>query len=106
MNDILIYSLKSALVLTMLYVPYMLMLRKESFFRMNRMMLLSILFFSLVLPACNFSALAIGSEPVAEATRQIYVQFDEGQVVSNSSTPMAAQSPLQFLDWSCCCMVS
>ncbi|MBP7359208.1 MAG: M56 family metallopeptidase [Prevotella sp.] len=100
MNDILIYSLKSALVLAMLYVPYMLMLRKESFFRMNRMMLLSILFFSLVLPACNFSALAIGSEPVAEATRQIYVQFDEGQVVSNSSTPMAAQSPLQFLDWS------
>ena len=44
MNDILIYSLKSALVLVMLYVPYILMLRKERFFRTNRIMLLSILF--------------------------------------------------------------
>lgn len=44
MNDILIYSLKSALVLVMLYMPYILMLRKERFFRTNRIMLLSILF--------------------------------------------------------------
>ena len=100
MNDILIYSLKSALVLVMLYMPYILMLRKERFFRMNRIILLSILFFSLVLPACNFSALAIGSEPVAEATMPIHVQFNEGQVVSNSSTPIVAQSQLGFFDWS------
>lgn len=100
MNDIFIYSVKSSLVLTMLYLPYMLMLRKESFFRMNRIILLSILFFSLVLLACNFSALAIVNEPVAEATRLVYVQFDTVKVVSNSSTSMAPQSQLESFDWS------
>lgn len=69
MNDILIYSLKSALVLAMLYIPYMLMLRKESFFRMNRIILLGILFLSLVLPVCNFSILAINSEPMAVSSQ-------------------------------------
>ena len=61
MNDIFIYSLKSSLVLTMLYLPYMLMLRKESFFRMNRIILLSILFFSLILPVRPASNAAQGS---------------------------------------------
>jgi len=100
MNDIFIYSVKSSLVLTMLYLPYMLMLRKESFFRMNRIILLSILFFSLILPVCNFSALAIVNEPVAEATKQVYVQFDTVKVVSNSSAQTASQSQLEFFDWS------
>ena len=100
MNDIFIYSVKSSLVLTMLYLPYILMLRKESFFHMNRIILLSILFFSLVLPACNFSALAIVNEPVAEATRLVYVQFDTVKVVSHSFAPRTPQSQLESFDWS------
>ena len=100
MNDIFIYSVKSSLVLTMLYLPYMLIFRKESFFRMNRIILLSILFFSLVLPACNFSALAIVNEPVAEATKQVYIQFDTVKVVSNSSAQTTSQSQLESFDWS------
>ncbi|WP_434501624.1 M56 family metallopeptidase [Prevotella sp.] len=100
MNDIFIYSVKSSLVLTMLYLPYMLILRKESFFRMNRIILLSILFFSLVLPACNFSALAIVNEHVAEATKQVYVRFDTVKVVSNSSALTTSQSQLESFNWS------
>ena len=43
MMALLVYSIKSALVLTLLYLPYTLMLRQESFFRMNRITLLTIL---------------------------------------------------------------
>lgn len=98
MNDILIYSLKSALVLVMLYMPYILMLRKERFFRTNRIMLLSILFFSLILPACNLSKLAISSESVVQVTRPIYVQMHEEQAMSNSSTPIVVQTQSEFFN--------
>ena len=98
MNDILLYSLKSALVLVMLYVPYILMLRKERFFRTNRIILLSILFFSLVLPVCNFSKMAISSESVVQVARPIYVQMHEEQAISNSSTPIVVQTQSEFFN--------
>lgn len=50
METLFVYALKSALCLSMLYVPYQLVLRRESFFRLNRWVLLSILAASLVLP--------------------------------------------------------
>ena len=50
MITILVYSLKSALVLALLYLPYTLMLRQESFFKMNRATLLAILVLALALP--------------------------------------------------------
>ena len=69
MSSLLLYSIKSALVLTVLYLPYMLMLRRESFFRFNRMMLLGILLLSLVLPLCNISALSLDRQPVVQAAQ-------------------------------------
>ncbi len=57
-ESILAYSLRSALALSMLYIPYMLMLRKESFFRLNRIVLLSILLLSLALPLLDVHSLA------------------------------------------------
>ncbi len=51
----------------MLYVPYVLMLRHENFFRFNRLVLLSILLLSLVLPLCNISALSLDHQPVVQA---------------------------------------
>ena len=53
MISLLVYTLKSAFVLTLLYLPYTLMLRKESFFRMNRVTLLTILMLALVLPCAT-----------------------------------------------------
>jgi TonB-dependent SusC/RagA subfamily outer membrane receptor len=53
----------------MLYLPYMLMLRRESFFRFNRMMLLGILFLSLVLPLCNISGMSLDRQPVVQAAQ-------------------------------------
>ena len=98
MNDILLYSLKSALVLVMLYVPYILMLRKERFFRTNRIILLSILFFSLVLPVCNFSKMAISSESVVQVARPIYVQMQEEQAISNRSSLIVVQTQSEFFN--------
>jgi TonB-dependent SusC/RagA subfamily outer membrane receptor len=69
MSSILLYSIKSAIVLSMLYLPYMLMLRRESFFRFNRMMLLGILLLSLVLPLCNISAMSLDHQPVVQAAQ-------------------------------------
>lgn len=57
MNDLMIYVLKSVFVLLLLYVPYTLLLRKEKFFRMNRITLIAILVLSLVVPFCNFPSL-------------------------------------------------
>ena len=62
------YILKSVIVLSLLFVPYALMLRKDSFFRFNRMMLLLIMVLSLCLPLMNlpifdFGFLAFDSKP-------------------------------------------
>ena len=65
----LIYSIKSAIVLTMLYLPYMLMLRRESFFRFNRLMLLGILLLSLVLPLCNIPGMSLDHQPVVQVAQ-------------------------------------
>ena len=69
MSAVLLYSIKSALVLTMLYVPYVLMLRRESFFRFNRMMLLGILLLSLALPLCNVPWMSLDHQPVVQAAQ-------------------------------------
>jgi TonB-dependent SusC/RagA subfamily outer membrane receptor len=68
-SALLLYSIKSAIVLTMLYLPYMLMLRRESFFRFNRMVLLSILLLSLVLPFCNIPWMSLDHQPVVQAAQ-------------------------------------
>ncbi|MCM1516566.1 MAG: M56 family metallopeptidase [Paraprevotella sp.] len=69
-ESIFTYSLRSSLVLAMLYVPYMLMLRQESFFRLNRMMLLLILLLSLTLPMLDVHSLAWeGFAPVQTVLR-------------------------------------
>ena len=69
MSVVFLYSIKSAIVLTMLYLPYMLMLRRESFFRFNRMVLLSILLLSLVLPLCNIPWMSLDHQPVVQAAQ-------------------------------------
>ena len=68
-SSLLLYSIKSAIVLSLLYLPYMLMLRRESFFRFNRMMLLGILFLSLLLPLCNIPWMSLDHQPVVQAAQ-------------------------------------
>ena len=59
-DDMISFLLSTTLVLTTLYVPYTLLLRRERFFRQNRFTLLAILILSLVLPFCDIHALYPG----------------------------------------------
>lgn len=58
------------MILALCYVPYMLILRRESFFRLNRTVLLAIMVLSLILPAFNISWMSLDNVPVMHATYQ------------------------------------
>ena len=95
-----LYSIKSAMVLTMLYLPYMLLLRRESFFRFNRIVLLGILLLSLVLPLCNIPWMSLDHKPVVQAAQLQMLELGipvhvlpEVQVVANN---MAVNENLRF----------
>ena len=51
--ELTIYAIKSSIALALLYLPYTLLLRKETFFRLNRFMLLAIVAVSLAVPCIN-----------------------------------------------------
>lgn len=53
MNEILIYLLKSSIVLSILHLFFVLFLQKETFHSFNRWILLGIILLSLFLPACT-----------------------------------------------------
>ena len=77
MNILLVYTLKSALVLTLLYLPYTLMLRRERFFRLNRLTLLTILLLALVQPLCKVaSPESLTQMPVVADTQQLVYQME------------------------------
>lgn len=85
MITLLIYSIKSALVLTLFYLPYTLMLRQESFFRMNRITLLTILMLALVLPIVDIPSLATPEQPVVyEMQHRIMLMTQEAEMTTKS----------------------
>ena len=75
MTDVLMYALKSAFVLCLLYVPYTLLLHRDSFFRLNRFVLLGVLLLSLVLPLCNVPWLSMDRQPVVHAAQMQMVEI-------------------------------
>ena len=111
MGDVATFLLSTTLVLTLLYVPYTLLLRKEHFFRQNRFTLLAILALSLVLPFCDVHALYPGelltglfSKPAPEAI----VEFSSTEQIASTTTPLeqiefteAHIGPLGLLPWLC-----
>ena len=85
MITLFIYSIKSALVLALLYLPYTLMLRQESFFRMNRITLLTILMLALVLPMVDIPSLATPEQPVVyEIQHRIMLMTQEAEMTTKS----------------------
>ena len=59
MSQLLIYAIKSAILLTLLFEPGIFLIFREKMFRFNRFTLLAILLLSLVLPLCNFSYISM-----------------------------------------------
>ena len=97
MISLLVYTLKSALVLTLLYLPYTLMLRKESFFRMNRITLLTILMLALVLPLCDFPSLAIAEQSAVYDVHHRFLQIVQNAEASEPHSPVAAFKSFSWL---------
>ncbi|MBR3856406.1 MAG: hypothetical protein IKM68_00295 [Bacteroidaceae bacterium] len=74
MSAFLIYAIKSAILLILLFVPGTFLMFKEKMFRFNRMTLLAILMLSLVLPLCNFSRLSMDRMPAVQAIERGLIQ--------------------------------
>ena len=66
MSALLIYAIKSAILLTLLFVPGIFLVFREKMFRFNRYTLLAILVLSLVLPLCNFSLISMDTMPAVQ----------------------------------------
>lgn len=98
MNELLLYTIKSAFVLGILYVPYTLLLRKEDFFRFNRLTLLGILVLSVGLPLCNIPALSADNQPVVHAAQlqMIEIGFPIMQMADETDGPSHTSSPTWF----------
>ncbi len=84
------FLIESTIALTLLYVPYTLILRKERFFRQNRLTLLTILILSLALPFCDFHALYPG-ELLESTSSPEPIPVVESQPMEFSST-----APVKF----------
>ena len=112
MGDVATFLLATTLVLTLLYVPYTLLLRKEHFFRQNRFTLLAILALSLVLPFCDVHALypgelLAGLFSKAASEPEAIVEFSSTEQIA-STTPLdpiefteAYIRPLGIMPWLC-----
>jgi len=53
MSAIFIYAIKSAICLALLYLPYTLLMRRDTFYSFNRIVLMGIMLLALVLPALD-----------------------------------------------------
>ena len=110
-NELFVYAAKSAFVLTLLYAPYTLLLRKEHFFRQNRLTLVGILVLSLILPFINLlhGVVAPQPEPVVMFVESQAVVTAEPTSVSEA-TPQIPQpvavsqpshQPIDYTQWLC-----
>lgn len=89
MSAFLIYAIKSAILLALLFVPGIFLMFKEKLFRFNRLTLLAILVLSLVLPLCNFSAMSMDNMPAVRALEQGLIQA--GVPIASPPTPLPSE---------------
>ena len=89
MSAFLIYAIKSAILLILLFVPGIFLMFREKMFRFNRMTLLAILSLSLVLPLCNFSALSMDNMPAVRAIEQGLSRA--GVPIASPPTPLPSE---------------
>ena len=92
MEQILLYLLKSSVYLMALYLPFRFLLRKDTFFRINRIALLTISLLSFILPLLNLSWLI----------QENYIFFPEIIVVSHKIDMITQSNPS---NWIGTCMI-
>ncbi len=105
MNDYLMYLLKSTLCISLLYWVFRTLMRKETFFALNRILLVSMVLFSLAIPLVQMPLIiqpsipvqlipafasnenAAVEQPIAETSENVAPSYIAPQVISNSSQP-------------------
>ena len=88
-----VYVMKWAFTLTLLYSLYGLLLRRETFHGVNRVVLLSVLFLAMVLPFCRVS-----TEHVTFMSRQVSeVEQAVGEFVSAAAVAESSDSPVSVV---------
>lgn len=114
-NELFAYAAKSAIVLTLLYAPYTLLLRKEHFFRQNRLTLVGILVLSLTLPFINLQRRYIIMRPSLQSSAPVVmnveaqpvepISIDISEPTSQTPEPVAVsqptRQPIDYLQWLC-----
>ena len=90
MEQLLFYLLKSSICLMAMYIPFRILLRKETFFRSNRFGLLAITFLSLALPLENLSWLI----------QEQYIYFPELIITSYKKEQIASSNAIHW-HWPC-----
>lgn len=105
------YLLESSAVLALLYLVYVTVLRKETFFDLNRFFLIGILLFSLLFPFVSFDvnqpSVAVVNRPIEEISKLRSSYFDamarweyEYYHTGSSTTAVASDGSLMSgLDW-------
>ncbi len=91
MNSLLLFLVKSTLSLSLLYLAFSVLMRKETFFQLNRMMLLVLVLSSLLIPLLYIpqpvhSKIPVNLEPIFQASPRIE------EPVSTTETPAILQS--------------
>lgn len=92
MGSLTVYALEAAFCLNLLLAPYVLLLRRETFFRFNRFALLGILALSFALPLCK-SALPATEQPAAVQDVLVLLQTVEAA----GNLPPTAESSRAWL---------
>lgn len=91
-----IYALKSAIVLTLLYLPYLFLLGHESLHRFNRYLLIAIMLLSLALPLCNLPFLSLDENAVVGTVRTQLVEAGIPVQQTASTTPESSPGGLSW----------
>jgi TonB family protein len=88
MNNFIEYIIKSGISLTLFYLLYWLVLRNDTYFRLNRSILLASLIFSMVIPFIRFNILP--SDGIQRFMPPFVVSFNEPAVSSEQVLTYAA----------------
>lgn len=90
--ELLTYIAKSAGILTLFYVVYLVVLQNDTFFSANRTYLLTGIISALVLPFVTFTSVTIVAVPIVEASQEYT------SIVPFTTTETPSETPFNFVE--------
>ena len=94
LSALFIYAIKSAICLALLYIPYILLMRRDTFYSTNRIVLLCILVLSVVLPAIQLPIFDNSFVSTLSGDGRAIIEVGLPQIdMSYAEKPAAAVSP-------------